>query len=345
MNTIKEINENYNKIAIPINNDDNQDSQPNRILVKEKHIIQQTSQKLLINYTNNCNNQNHINNIIYKDSKDPLLLNLNKNLINYASSNIKNQDDNKSIYSTSKKGESSVYRSKLFNNKNNEKSVFGDSFDAGKQSLKDIIENVNKESKIFKFIDETIDFLNGDKVFLSNAKEEKDKYEMIEKNKYQKMKENNLELKQKKIQLTEEYNNLVKHINQVSKGIIGLKKTFSGQEKYKEEIKNKIYYQDNELKELNIINEKIHEMVLDNRMKKNNIVRALVKVSKKHHEKIPKTKKKLFEGIYNKNLEDFVKLKNIDKINSLKEKIFVLEEEVKIKNKECENVKMIIEKK
>lgn len=334
MNTIQELNENNNKLpASIINNNIN---------------LNQESQNL--NITNHNNNpqkdlkENHLANQTSKKSvgiKDNMFIN---NLSNFASSNLKNEE-NKSIYSTSKKGESSVYRKFNNNNKNNEKSAFGDSFDAGKQSLKEIIENVNKEAKIFNLIDETIDFLNGDKVFLSNTKEEKDKYEMIEKNKFQKMKENNLEFKQRKIQLTEEHNKLVKHVNQVTQDIIGLKTTYNDQEKNKEDIKNQIYYQENELKELNIANEKIHEMVLDNRMKKNNIVKALVKVCKKHHDKIPKGKKKMFEAFYNKHLEDFVHLKNVDKMKSLKDKISILEDVVKIKNKECENVKFILEKK
>jgi len=356
LNTIDELNENNNnnsKIPIQTNNRNSiQDSHIPPIPAEKRQNTQITYQKILNNPNNNNNNSS-------KDPKEPTISNQKKKSVYLkdnmflstlgalASTNIKNLDENKSIYSTSKKGESSVYGkfNKNKNNPNNEKSAFGDSFDLGKQSQKEIMESASKEAQMFNLIDDTINFLNGDKFYTSNTKEEKDKYEMIEKNKFQKMKENNLEFKQKKIQLTEKYNNLVKHVNQVSQGIIGLKKTYNEQEKNKDDTKNQIYYEENELKELKIHNEKIHEMVLDNRMKKNNFVRALVKVCKKHQEKIPKSKKKLFEAFYNQNFEDFLQLKNFEKIKSLKEKIALIEEEVKAKNKECQNVKSILEKK
>lgn len=375
MKTIHELNEYNNNIINQVtnlnynnnNNESNTNKNPTHLNISNKNENltkenNKTNKQLDKKESMQTNSQNLFNNLPNKDQTE-FLVQSNKrkstalkesifpsNLSNNFSSSYmnKNLDDNKSIYSTSKKGEASVYSK--FNNKgknltNNEKSNFGDSFDAGKQSLKEIMENASKEVKIFNLIDDTINFLNGDKFILSNTKEEKDKYEMIEKNNFQKMKENNLEYKQKKIQLTENYNNLVKHVNQISKRIIGLKNSYNDQEKNKEDTKNQIYYQENELKELNIQNEKIHEMVLENRMKKNNIVKALVLVCKKHQDKIPKNKKKIFETFYNQNFEDFLQLKNVEKIRSLKDKIAKLEEEVKAKNKECENVKNLLEKK
>jgi len=335
INTIKEsIHE--NKIQPPLSVNE-QESESNQIENRQSRL--KSNPKVVLRH----DSKTPITNSMHKASfNKENFLSTQNNLMN------KNLEDNKSIYSTSKKGDNSAY--KKFNNNsksgfpNNEKSAFGDSFDAGKASLKEIMEKVNKEAKIFIVIDECIDYLNGDKFFISNSKEEKDKYEMIEKNKYTKMTENNIEYKQKKIQLTEDYNKMVKHINQVSKEIINLKSTYNEQEKSKEDLKNNIYYQQNEIKEIHIKNEKIREMIIDNRMKKNNTVKALVQVCKKHQEKIPKNKKKLFETFYNKQLEDFVQMSNLEKIKNLKDKIAKLEEEVKIKNKELDNVKNLLSK-
>ncbi len=326
MNTIKEI-VNENKPFIN-SNDISSETSLIKSVTREKNLKDANKMAL--------KSRNSINSIGFKEN-----LGSNNNKISNFSNN-KNLEDNKSVYSNSKKGESSSNK-KLSTYKKtvNKESSLVDSLDGGliKGNLKEIIEKENEEVKILNLINTSIEFFQGDKYFMNNIKEEKDKFEMIEKEKYQKMKENNLEYKQKKINVTEDYNNLLKNLKDISKNIENLKSTYNQLDKSKEESRNEIYYQENDLKELNILNDKIHEMVLDNRMKKNNIVKALVQVCKKHSESIPKNKKKLFENFYNKNLEDFVQMKNEKKIKNLKEKIFNLEEELKLKNKEFENMK------
>lgn len=262
-------------------------------------------------------------------------------------------DDNRSIYSATKKNDlNNTRRNNSTRNGGNsviEKSVKSkdDTFDAGfpgKGSLKEILENVNKESKFYNIIEETMDFFNGEKFYMNNIREDKDKFEMIEKIKYQKMKENNLEYKQKKIQLTEIYNKMVKDLNETTNSIIKLKQSFNEQEKSKENNKNDIYNQENELKQTNIENEKVHEMILENRMKMQNAVKSLMQINKKYANKIPKSLKILFDGFIEKNSDDYLELNRTEKIKNLKEKIIKLEEQVKLKNKEFDNIKNIISK-
>ena len=249
----------------------------------------------------------------------------------------KNFDDSKSVYS-SKKGDGSTHK-KHKTHKNDgaitEISSNTDSFDErlmGKGNLKEILENLNKESKLFNMINDSIDILNGEK-FCINQKDENNKYEIIDKNRLQKMKEDNVEIKEKKI----------KSLNSANIDIIKLKNEYNQQEKVKEDEKNNNYYQEKELKDMNILNEKINDMVVNNRMKKQNIIKTLYHLMKKNSDKIPRETKLLFEGFQsNVNLDNYYVLNNSQNAKKLQQKIVKLQAEIKLKNKELENVRNIL---
>jgi hypothetical protein len=245
-----------------------------------------------------------------------------------------------SIYSNSKKGETIK---KKQGQSIKDKSEL-DSFEANllnKAGLNQILEMVNKESKIFSTIDESIDYFNGEK-FLTGKEKEKGKYEMIEKNIYIKMKENNFNLKQKIEKLIEDNNTLIEKMNLTSSEIKKLKLNYDKKEKEQNDKRNDLYNQGNEIKELNVFNEKLHEMILDNRMKRHNIIKALEHVTKKYKNIIPKDKRKLFENYSSDNLMDFISENNSEKIENLKLKIKNLELELKLRDKDMENLKQSI---
>lgn len=250
--------------------------------------------------------------------------------------NSKLTDENKSVYSSSRKGGESIKKKQGQSIK--DKSEIS-SFDINKQGLNQILEFANnKQSKMISMIDESIDFFNGEK-FVIGKEKAIEKYEMVEKNVYIKMKENNIEFKQKRAQCTEEHNKLVECMNLTANEIKKLKINFDKKDVQQNDKRNDIFNQENEMKDINVFNEKLHEMILDNRMKRHNIIKSLEHITKKYWNEIPKDKRKIFQGYSSDNLLDFISENNAEKIENLKIKVKNLELELKLKDKDIGNLR------
>lgn len=211
-----------------------------------------------------------------------------------------------------------------------------------KTTLKEMIENSNVEQKVMSLIDETVEMFNEKNVNIQ--KEEAERYELIEKEIYEKLKIDNEEFKNDIGRITGEQNELIKNYQSTFGQLSYLTQSYNHQEKMKSEHLNSIYKLKDELKVIQIQNHKVNEMIKKEKIEKDNIFKALFSFTKKYNAKLPKDLKEIFgkfSNDYSKRNND-VTLQEQKKIEILNQKNEKLVKELISKNKECDRLKDIV---
>jgi hypothetical protein len=227
-----------------------------------------------------------------------------------------------------------------------EKSKFDNSFEkiinTGKESMKEIIEGNNIEYKMNNLIEETIELFHNQSLTLNSAKEEKEKYELIEKTVWERLKKDNEEYKQSKSQMIDEYNKTVESYNKVSGELNFMTQTYTNKEKIKHEHVNKIYRLNDKLKELQVSNYKIDEMIRREKVEKENIFRSLLAFTKKYNSKLPQELKETYNKFNTEYYTSAFKVDEDYKLDALKAKVEKCESELKEKTSELEKLRELL---
>jgi hypothetical protein len=271
------------------------------------------SSSIIIN--NNNNSKLNISPNKFKSPtkmKNPLLLLKNNN-------KIKNKGTNSSLI-------------KSLNANNNEE----EEKENNQKTLKEMIEDTNIAQKTINIINNALELFNTKKVIEEKGNE---KYELIERDKYETMKKNNVLFKEQKKNLKEEYIKLKEQYDKVSFDLATHNYNYYMEEKAKTDSITKIYELENELKRMIIENNKIQNEIDQEILQKNNIFRGMNEFKRKYNTSIPKELNEIFDKIKGNEYDPMLKVDNSEKINFLEEKLERLDKLLIEKDKKIEQLK------
>ena len=271
------------------------------------------SSSIIIN--NNNNSKLNISPNKFKSPtkmKNPLLLLKNNN-------KIKNKGTNSSLI-------------KSLNANNNEE----EEKENNQKTLKEMIEDTNIAQKTINIINNALELFNTKKVIEEKGNE---KYELIERDKYEIMKKNNVLFKEQKKNLKEEYIKLKEQYDKVSYDLATHNYNYYMEEKAKTDSITKIYELENELKRMIIENNKIQNEIDQEILQKNNIFRGMNEFKRKYNTSIPKELNEIFDKIKGNEYDPMLKVDNSEKINFLEEKLERLDKLLIEKDKKIEQLK------
>ena len=204
-----------------------------------------------------------------------------------------------------------------------------------KLSLKDAIENANVEHITLNLIDDNLELFNNQKV--NESEKGNEKYELIDKEEFEKMKKNNIEFKALRKSLQEEYKSL-KDFDKVNFELQTQNFNYHNVEKAKTESITKLFQMENELKKILINNNKLQNEIVKENEFKINIFRALNEFKRKYGSKIPKELEGIFNQINNKTLSPILEVNNSVQLGYLEEKLQRLQKELEEKDQKIESL-------
>lgn len=253
---------------------------------------------------------------------------------------------NVSIRSTMRRDSTAqgAIRKTLINNKSQVTTEnFNESFDkmmGDKVMLKDMIENANIDTKVLNLIDETLELFNMEEN--GNAKQERERYELIEKENLESIKKANEQLKTEKVKLTETFNELVGKFNRTTGELNYLSQSYHHLEKLKDNNINQIYTLEENVKEVAISNQKLRDMMRKEKTEKDNILRALVTFSRKYDTALPDGLKEICDSFNDEFYTKTADFSQMDKVEVLKVKLEKCEKELLMKKEERQKLKMMV---
>ena len=283
--------------------------------MKNNPINNNNNDSSSININNNNNSKLNISPNKFKSPtkmKNPLLLLKNNN-------KIKNKGTNSSLI-------------KSLNANNNEE----EEKENNQKTLKEMIEDTNIAQKTINIINNALELFNTKKVIEEKGNE---KYELIERDKYETMKKNNVLFKEQKKNLKEEYIKLKEQYDKVSFDLATHNYNYYMEEKAKTDSITKIYELENELKRMIIENNKIQNEIDQEILQKNNIFRGMNEFKRKYNTSIPKELNEIFDKIKGNEYDPMLKVDNSEKINFLEEKLERLDKLLIEKDKKIEQLK------
>ena len=270
------------------------------------------------------NNNNDSSSIIINNSNNSKL-NISPNKFK-SPSKMKNKNNNKI---KNKGTNNSLIKSLNNNNEEEEK-------ENNQKTLKEMIEDTNIAQKTINIINNALELFNTKKVIEEKGNE---KYELIERDKYEIMKKNNVLFKEQKKNLKEEYIKLKEQYDKVSYDLATHNYNYYMEEKAKTDSITKIYELENELKRMIIENNKIQNEIDQEILQKNNIFRGMNEFKRKYNTSIPKELNEIFDKIKGNEYDPMLKVDNSEKINFLEEKLERLDKLLIEKDKKIEQLK------
>ena len=270
------------------------------------------------------NNNNDSSSIIINNSNNSKL-NISPNKFK-SPSKMKNKNTNKI---KNKGTNNSLIKSLNNNNEEEEK-------ENNQKTLKEMIEDTNIAQKTINIINNALELFNTKKVIEEKGNE---KYELIERDKYEIMKKNNVLFKEQKKNLKEEYIKLKEQYDKVSYDLATHNYNYYMEEKAKTDSITKIYELENELKKMIIENNKIQNEIDQEILQKNNIFRGMNEFKRKYNTSIPKELNEIFDKIKGNEYDPMLKVDNSEKINFLEEKLERLDKLLIEKDKKIEQLK------
>jgi len=157
-------------------------------------------------------------------------------------------------------------------------------------NFRDMIEKQDISSKVDNFISDTLELLTTNT--LSNGREDKERYELIDKEELEKMKKENNDLKDKEEELIEDYNSKVLALNTLSNQFLLLKKRETQNLENSNMQKGSVLSRS---KDFRIENEKLRKEIQMKRIKSDNLIRSLIYMKEYFNEDIPVELNKVVE--------------------------------------------------
>ena len=148
-----------------------------------------------------------------------------------------------------------------------------------KTSLKEMIESATADQRALSLIDDTIELIAHNQVKDSKGSE---KYELIDKEEFDKMKKDNAKFKEQRKVLHEEYQKLKEQFEKITYELNTMNYVYYNVEKAKTDSITKIYSMECELKKLVLYNNKLQNEIKKEINEKNNVFRALNEFKRKY---------------------------------------------------------------
>jgi hypothetical protein len=205
-----------------------------------------------------------------------------------------------------------------------------------KMSLKDVIDNASVQHITLNLIDDNLELFNNQKV--NDSEKGNEKYELIDKAEFEKMKKDNVEFKALRKKLQEEYKSLKENFDKVNYELQTQNYNYHTVEMAKTESITKLFQMENELKKILIDNNKLQNEIIKENEFKINIFRALNEFKRKYGSKIPKELENIFKQINNKTLSPVLEINNSIKLGYLEEKLQRLQKELQEKDSKIEKL-------
>lgn len=211
------------------------------------------------------------------------------------------------------------------------------------KTLKEMIDTANSDQRAISLIDDTLELFNNQQ--LKEKGRDRERYELINKEEFEKMKKDNEEFKKKRKTLSEEYTKIKEAYEKVSFELSNLNYTYFSVEKQKTDSITKIYQIENDVKRLLINNCKLNNEITKEQIEKDNIFRALNEFMKKYENtKVPKELNEIFKKIKNEKYNPMFTIDHKERISILEEKINKMKQELEEKDKKIIDLKLKTQK-
>ena len=212
--------------------------------------------------------------------------------------------------------------------------------DPSQVAIKEMIEKASVEQRAISMIDDTL--------YLFNNKGEgkgatMEKYELINKEEFEKMKNDIEKYKQKAKNLKEEYRIKKEEYEKISNQLNNHNYKYYNTEKAKTDSITKLYSLELKLKQIIVNNSKLQNEILKEVEGKNNIFRALNEFRRKYNKNIHPELKELFNKIREEQYNPINVVSKPDKIGNLEEKLESLKKDLESKESRIEMLKKTIE--
>lgn len=210
----------------------------------------------------------------------------------------------------------------------------------GKTSLKEMIESATADQRALSLIDDTIELFAHNHIKDSKGSE---KYELIGKDEFEKMKKDNEIFKKQRKEMHEEYQKLKEAYEKISYELNTMNYVYYNVEKSKTDSITKIYSMENELKRLVIYNNKLQNEIVKEINEKNNVFRALNEFKRKYETDIPDEIKDIYHKITDDVYNPVLEVDNKERLDLLEDKIEKMKSELQEKDEQIEKIKQRIE--
>ena len=273
-------------------------------------------------------NQNNINSLLKMN------MNMNKTTLNSKSklSGIKNIQSQKRLSNTL------IDKDKI-SGKQTFDELEKEMMDPSQVAIKEMIEKASVEQRAISMIDDTLYLFN-------NKGEGKgatiEKYELINKEEFEKMKNDIEKYKQKAKDLKEEYRIKKEEYEKISNQLNNHNYKYYNTEKAKTDSITKLYSLELKLKQIIVNNSKLQNEILKEVEGKNNIFRALNEFRRKYNKNIHPELKELFNKIREEQYNPINVVSKPDKIGNLEEKLESLKKDLESKESRIEMLNYII---
>ena len=208
-----------------------------------------------------------------------------------------------------------------------------------KTSLKEMIESATADQRALSLIDDTIELIAHNQVKDSKGSE---KYELIDKEEFDKMKKDNAKFKEQRKVLHEEYQKLKEQFEKITYELNTMNYVYYNVEKAKTDSITKIYSMECELKKLVLYNNKLQNEIKKEINEKNNVFRALNEFKRKYETSIPEEIKEIYHKITDDSYSHNLNVDNTEKVDLLEDKVAQMTKELEEKNEKIENLKQRI---
>ena len=280
------------------------------------------------NFGKNTNQNNN-------NSRLKMNMNMNKTTLNSKSklSGIKNIQSQKRLSNT-------LIEKDKISGKQTFDELEKEMMDPSQVAIKEMVEKASVEQRAISMIDDTLYLFN-------NKGEGKgvtiEKYELINKEEFEKMKNDIEKYKQKAKDLKEEYRIKKEEYEKISNQLNNHNYKYYNTEKAKTDSITKLYSLELKLKQIIVNNSKLQNEILKEVEGKNNIFRALNEFRRKYNKNIHPELKELFNKIREEQYNPINVVSKPDKIGNLEDKLESLKKDLESKESRIEMLKKTIE--
>ena len=274
-------------------------------------------------------NQNNINSLLKMN------MNMNKTTLNSKSklSGIKNIQSQKRLSNT-------LIEKDKISGKQTFDELEKEMMDPSQVAIKEMIEKASVEQRAISMIDDTLYLFNNNGEGKGATIE---KYELINKEEFEKMKNDIEKYKQKAKDLKEEYRIKKEEYEKISNQLNNHNYKYYNTEKAKTDSITKLYSLELKLKQIIVNNSKLQNEILKEVEGKNNIFRALNEFRRKYNKNIHPELKELFNKIREEQYNPINVVSKPDKIGNLEDKLESLKKDLESKESRIEMLKKTIE--
>ena len=212
--------------------------------------------------------------------------------------------------------------------------------DPSQVAIKEMVEQASVEQRAISMIDDTLYLFNNNGEGKGAGIE---KYELINKEEFENMKNDIENYKQKAMDLKEEYHKKKEEYEKVTNELNNHNYKYYNTEKAKTDSITKLYSLELKLKQIIVNNSKLQNEIQKEIEGKNNIFRALNEFKRKYEKNIHPELKEIFSKIKDDQYNPVNGIPKSDKIGFLEDKLESLKKELENKENRIEMLKKTIE--